>query len=257
MRAALFLGGPLLFASCVARAQGLCPHWEEFYKYGLRKTVELACESGYNEFISWGVMPCLGAWCGARMKRGRGMEDWMKQPADIRRPKQRQGERRGMAEVPLGSVEIPVSQPAPVPQRKSRQGAGAPGTRAQGRKGRPAARQRACAPRPAAAEKRKKKASFAGFWPPILPLFFFLAGVITLFIEQPWKTAGLPAPGSAASGSGSGNGAQSAAQGPTGRHIRNPACGHRPGAAGPGCPARHQCLYAGPCRKRPRGHELF
>ena len=39
------------------------------------------------------------------------MEDWMKQPADIRRPKQGQGERRGMAEVPLGSVEIPVSQP--------------------------------------------------------------------------------------------------------------------------------------------------
>lgn len=144
------------------------------------------------------------------------MEDWMKQPADIRRPKQRQGERRGMAEVPLGSVEIPVSQPAPVPQRKSRQGAGAPGTRRAGAQRPPQRPGSAPVRRRQPPRKRKKKASFAGFLAANFAVILLLAGVITLFIEQPWKTAGLPAPGSAASGSGSGNGAQSAAQGQQG-----------------------------------------
>ena len=141
----------------------------------------------------------------------------MKQPADIRRPEQRQGGRRGMAEVPLGSVEIPISQPAPVPQRKGRQGAGAPGTR------RPAGAQRP-PQRPGSAPvrrgqppgKRKKKASFAGFVAANFAVILLLAGVITLFIEQPWKTAGLPGSGSAAASSGGGGGAQSAAQGQQG-----------------------------------------
>lgn len=144
------------------------------------------------------------------------MEDWMKQPADIRRPKQGQGERRGMAEVPLGSVEIPVSQPAPVPQRKSRQGAGAPDTRRAGAQRPPQRPGSAPVRRGQPPRKRKKKASFAGFLAANFAVILLLAGVITLFIEQPWKTAGLPAPGSAASDSGSGNGAQSAAQGQQG-----------------------------------------
>ena len=144
------------------------------------------------------------------------MEDWMKQPADIRRPKQGQGERRGMAEVPLGSVEIPVSQPAPVPQRKSRQSAGAPGTRRAGAQRPPQRPGSAPVRRGQPPRKKKKKVSFAGFVAANFAVILLLAGVITLFIEQPWKTAGLPAPGSAASGSGSGNGAQSAAQGQQG-----------------------------------------
>ena len=144
------------------------------------------------------------------------MEDWMKQPADIRRPKQGQGERRGMAEVPLGSVEIPVSQPAPVPQRKSRQSAGAPGTRRAGAQRPPQRPGSAPVRRGQPPRKKKKKVSFAGFVAANFAVILLLAGVITLFIEQPWKTAGLPAPGSAASGSGSEDGAQSAAQGQQG-----------------------------------------
>ena len=144
------------------------------------------------------------------------MEDWMKQPADIRRPKQGQGERRGMAEVPLGSVEIPVSQPAPVPQRKSRQSAGAPGTRRAGAQRPPQRPGSAPVRRGQPPRKKKKPVSFAGFVAANCAVILLLAGVITLFIEQPWKTAGLPAPGSAASGSGSEDGAQSAAQGQQG-----------------------------------------
>ena len=144
------------------------------------------------------------------------MEDWMKQPADIRRPKQGQGERRGMAEVPLGSVEIPVSQPAPVPQRKSRQSAGAPGTRRAGAQRPPQRPGSAPVRRGQPPRKKKKTVSFAGFVAANFAVILLLAGVITLFIEQPWKTAGLPAPGSAASGSGSEDGAQSAAQGQQG-----------------------------------------
>ena len=144
------------------------------------------------------------------------MEDWMKQPADIRRPKQGQGERRGMAEVPLGSVEIPVSQPAPVPQRKSRQSAGAPGTRRAGAQRPPQRPGSAPVRRGQPPRKKKKKVSFAGFVAANFAVILLLAGVITLFIEQPWKTAGLPAPVSAASGSGSEDGAQSAAQGQQG-----------------------------------------
>ena len=110
MRAAPFRGGPLLFAPCAARAQGPLPALGRIF-------TNTACGKRLNWHVKAGIMnayhgarcPVLAAWCGARLKRGRGMEDWMKQPADIRRPKQGQGERRGMAEVPLGSVEIPVS----------------------------------------------------------------------------------------------------------------------------------------------------
>ena len=55
------LPGDIYF--CIVRGTGagaFARIGKNFYKYGLRKTVELACESGYNEFIPWGVMPCLG-----------------------------------------------------------------------------------------------------------------------------------------------------------------------------------------------------
>lgn len=89
-------------------------------------------------------------------------------------------------------------------------------------KGRPAAG--STPPRRGQPTRKKKKPSFAGFVAANFAVILLLAGVITLLIEQPWKTAGLPASGSTASStsgvqstaqSGAGAGDETAAQ-PTG-----------------------------------------
>ena len=158
------------------------------------------------------------------------MEDWMKQPSDLRRPSPGPGRQRGMTEVPLGSVEVPVGRPAQGnaarPVRPSGQGPRKPapsGRRPSGGQ-RPPQRPGSTPPRRGQPTRKKKKPSFAGFVAANFAVILLLAGVITLLIEQPWKTAGLPASGSTASStsgvqstaqSGAGAGDETAAQ-PTG-----------------------------------------
>ena len=148
------------------------------------------------------------------------MEDWMKQPSDLRRPSPGQGRQRGMAEVPLGSIEVPVGRSAQGnaarPVRPSGQVPRKPapsGRRPSGGQ-RPPQRPGSTPSRRGQPPRKKKKTSFAGFVAANFAVILLLAGVITLFIEQPWKTAGLPASGSTAS-STSGAGDETAAQ-PTG-----------------------------------------
>lgn len=143
------------------------------------------------------------------------MEDWMKQPSDLRRPSPGPGRQRGMTEVPLGSVEVPVGRPAQGnaarPVRPSGQGPRKPapsGRRPSGGQ-RPPQRPGSTPPRRGRPTRKKKKPSFAGFVAANFAVILLLAGVITLLIEQPWKTAGLPASGSTASST---SGAQSTAQ---------------------------------------------
>lgn len=132
------------------------------------------------------------------------MEDWMKQPSDIRRPSSGHSQRRGMMEVPLGSVEVPSSRPAqdgtrraaPAYQARRPAGAGAPGRNGAGG----AARQPGGSARHGQPARKKKKPSFAGFVAANFAVIFLLAGVITLLIERPWKNGPSVAFGNAVSG---------------------------------------------------------
>ena len=208
----------LLHSAPLAVPENIETEGKIFYNFRLVKVVELVCESGYNEHIMGrdALFRVQGA-AGAR-KGGAAMEDWMKRPSDLRRPAPGQGQQRSMVEVPLGSVEVPASRPASNDSRRAAPaypgrrpaGAGAPG---QGRQknaaGGPPQRPGSTPPRRGQPPRKKKKPSFAGFVAANFAVILLLAGVITLLIEQPWKTAGLPASGSAASST---SGAQSTAQ---------------------------------------------
>lgn len=170
----------LLHSAPLAVPENIETEGKIFYNFRLVKVVELVCESGYNEHIMGrdALFRVQGA-AGAR-KGGAAMEDWMKQPSDLRRPSPGPARQRGMTEVPLGSVEVPVGRPAQGnaarPVRPSGQGPRKPapsGRRPSGRgKGRPSG---PAAHRPDAAGRREKRKSprLPVLWRPTLPLFCF------------------------------------------------------------------------------------